>query len=145
MFGPFWVIFVYGMREGSNSILYHVAIYLFHTICLKDYCFLYWMVFSFLWKISWWKNIFLFLDCQFYLINLYAYPYVSTISCYDCLEVRFEIKKCFSHFTLFFFQACCGHTYNFHMNFRISLWGSHPLPLGKTPPAGILTGTVLNL
>lgn len=70
---PFWL--ACGMKQGSNFILWHVAIYSSQDHLLKRLLFMLWMIFSSLSKLLIHRHVSLFL--KFYFMNLYIYLYAT--------------------------------------------------------------------
>lgn len=76
----FKLVFMYGAKEESRFILFHVGIQLFYTIYWKEYFFPYWIVLAHLSISIDCKCKGLFLDSQFSSINLYFYSHIVLIN-----------------------------------------------------------------
>ena len=74
----FELVFVYGVREGSNFILLHVGIRLSQEHLLRSLFFPLLNSFDPLVEKVDHRHMSLFLDSQFYSIDLCVYPYAST-------------------------------------------------------------------
>ena len=99
VFHAFWVNFCMVWDQGSNLILLYVDIQLSQYHLLKRQLFFHWMVWHPCWKSIGHRCMVLFLDSQFYSINLY----ISLCFDYYSFVVRFEIGKCESSNFFFFF------------------------------------------
>lgn len=129
----FELIFIYGVKKGPNFILLHVDTQLTQHHLLKRLFFpplIVWLHFQ---KSIALKCKGLFLNFQFYSINLYVCYYASNTPSW-LLQVCSKFVDNVSHSTLFFLKivlAILGPL-NFDMYFRISL------SISTRKPAGIL-------